>query len=451
MIPLAETAHLIVALMAIGTGATIWLTDRSDVPNRALSLALVAIGASQTIDRTGGAHVLWTVFLECCEAVGFLAGMELGRRIGRTARGRRGTAANVLFRVAQLLVIVTWGLSLGYIAIAPEQAMSDTDGLIKTSGLEFAIFAPVLGTALLLASIAIVLLLTARIDSADSVRLRTLYLATPALVGSLIVTRALEPYFVATGLLLLSWASTRHLTILGKRGAFMGQFLSPQVAAEVRRHGLDHLLERRRMTLSVVVVDLRGFTAYAHDHDSATVFALLEAFYRAVGDAARAHGGTVKDHAGDGVLVLVGAPFALDDHAQRALSLAGELVTGVRAALHTAGAADCVGVGVGVATGSATVGAIAGAGRLEYAAVGNPLVLASRLCNRAADREILADTRTRDEAGTVTGFTIADAPAEPLKGFDAPVPVCALRLQSAMGSGETTQPQSAESAPAADC
>ena len=98
-----------------------------------------------------------------------------------------------------------------------------------------------------------------------------------------------------------------------------------------------------------------------------------------------------------------------------------------------------MGLGIGLATGHVTVGALHGAGRLEYAAVGNPVVLASRLCNRAADGEVLADVRTREQAGQSDRWTAVDQTAEPLKGFPSPVPICALRLQSLGATGETSK------------
>ncbi|MEN8822070.1 MAG: adenylate/guanylate cyclase domain-containing protein [Abyssibacter sp.] len=439
--PFAEQAHLVVAMMAIGTGLASWLTNRSDHINRALALCLLAIGVVQAIDpsQAAGGAVFWSLVTELLEATAIVAGVEWGRRIGRTARGRRGLIAHVLFRVSQLLVIIWLGLGLGYILIAPEQATSDASGLVKVRGVEFAIFAPVLGSAMLMSAIAIVLLLSGRLDSTDALRLRMLYLAAPFLIGALVVSHHLEPYLVVIGLVILSASSVRYLTILGRRGAFMGQFLSPQVAQEVRRHGLDHLLERRRALVTVVVADLRGFSAYARDRSSDAVFELLEAFYQAVGRAARNHGGTVKDHAGDGVLILVGAPFALSDHAHRAVELAFDLQQAVQAVLEQGGHAAEVGLGIGLATGHVTVGALHGAGRLEYAAVGNPVVLASRLCNRAADGEVLADVRTRDQAGQSERWVAIDQPSEPLKGFPGPVPICALRLQSLGATGETSR------------
>src|SRR6185369_15047615 len=148
---------------------------------------------------------------------------------------------------------------------------------------------------------------------------------------------------------------------------------------------------------SVVCCDLRGFTAFTSATSSKKVIAILREYYDAVGVAATECGGTIKDQAGDGVLILVGAPIAYPDHALRALVLARKIRE--RGMAITARWSDQdlrLGVGVGVASGFATVGVIGGASRLEYTAVGPAVNLAARLCSEAAHGEILIDGRTLD-------------------------------------------------------
>ena len=79
-----------------------------------------------------------------------------------------------------------------------------------------------------------------------------------------------------------------------------------------------------------------------------------------------------------------------------------------------------------MATGKATVGAIRGAGRLEYVAVGTPVNLAARLCNRAADGEVLSDDRTQAALRKDDAVTSTAREPEQLKGFPDPVPVYSL-------------------------
>src|SRR4029079_10154351 len=107
--------------------------------------------------------------------------------------------------------------------------------------------------------------------------------------------------------------------------------------------------------------------------------------------------GTIKDQAGDGVLMLVGAPVAFDDHARRALEMAQRIRESGVAITSLWSEADLRrGVGVGVASGYVTVGVIGAASRLEYTAVGPAVNLAARLCSEALHGAILVDARRID-------------------------------------------------------
>jgi class 3 adenylate cyclase len=161
------------------------------------------------------------------------------------------------------------------------------------------------------------------------------------------------------------------------------------------------------------------------------VIAILREYYDAVGAAATECGGTIKDQAGDGVLILVGAPIAFPDHALRALALARKIRE--RGMAITARWSDQdlhLGVGVGVASGFVTVGVIGGASRLEYTAVGPAVNLASRLCGEAAHGEILIDGRTLDLLDEEGKRAHRPLPGEALKlkGFQQPVQSYTLQI-----------------------
>jgi class 3 adenylate cyclase len=134
---------------------------------------------------------------------------------------------------------------------------------------------------------------------------------------------------------------------------------------------------------------------------------------------------TVKDHAGDGLLVLFGAPVAQPDHAARAARLARQLLDQLRPRLREW--APELGLGVGVASGVVSTGAIGGAGRLEYVAVGPAINLAARLCQQAGDGEALIDQTSRQPLPAELGGLFTPRPALAIKGYDGEVPVHSLR------------------------
>lgn len=429
---LPDTASLVVALMTAGSGTIFFWHDRNSPATRVLSACLLLIGArlffsgvdSQAQADVGG--VLLTLGLFTLEAGAIFAGIEWGRQISLTAKPGPPKASSGLFIVAKILIVVYWGLEILYLAIAPELAMSDKSGVVSTRGAEFAVFAPILGTAMLLVGIAMITLrFSRRIDRAELIRLRALAIAGPLLLAALVFSGTILYVLLTLGLLVFISGSVSYLRVQTKRGEFMRQFLSPDVARMVQQNGVQDTLKRERRLLSVVICDLRGFTQYARVHDSDDVVTLLERFYKVVGDAAEKHGGTVKDHAGDGVLVLVGAPLVVKEHARQAVLIGQEIQRNMGRVIG--GAVPTLGLGVGIATGTLTIGAIHGAGRLEYVAVGTAVNLAARLCDRAVDGEILSDIRTTESIGAGCEIDTEARQPETLKGFSEPIPVRAIR------------------------
>jgi adenylate cyclase len=160
----------------------------------------------------------------------------------------------------------------------------------------------------------------------------------------------------------------------------------------VRRRGLRNAMTRQRQKVTIVCVDIRGFTAYAQANPPERVMRLLRDFYADIGAVAAEFGGTIKDLAGDGALILIGAPVPFRDEPARALGLARGLQARARKTVR--GYSRRLGLGVGVATGEVAVGIVGQGARYEYVAVGPAVNLAARLCDEAADGEIRADGDT---------------------------------------------------------
>lgn len=209
------------------------------------------------------------------------------------------------------------------------------------------------------------------------------------------------------------------------------RFLAPQVAELIDRTGDDRVLDGRRVEVVVVFCDLRGFTAFSAQAEPETIMGVLGEYYDAIERVVSAHGATLTNFSGDGVMVLVNAPVSCPDPALRAVNMASDMqmivqkrLVGWRARGHR------LGFGVGLAMGPATVGRIGSEGRLDYTAIGNVVNLASRLCSSAEDSEILIDRVAACAIGSSVPLVELDARA--LKGFDQPVPV----FSAVLGSGQ---------------
>ncbi|MGH8560979.1 MAG: adenylate/guanylate cyclase domain-containing protein [Nevskiales bacterium] len=431
------TPHLIASLLALGMALAFVVADRHSPTSRALSLSLAGVGLSilcnvhvmLTHFMQGDASSpvpVWSGLLAIPEVVAFVAGFEWILRIRRTlpTRELRTVFGDNLLRVAQGLAILYGLLS---IAMPQARAHEFLGALMESdTGLPpgFYLFAAPLELSMLLATGSALLLLNRRPDAPEKLRLIAFLIGAPFMASGLILPLDIAPVSTAVGLLILLIGAVQYHVIQGQRAQFLSRFLAPQVAELVRERGLKHATEEQTLELSVVSCDLRGFTAFSRATESSKVIAILREYYDAVGEAATAFGGTIKDQAGDGVLILVGAPIALADHARRALELAQQIRRrGMAVTERWSDQHLQLGVGVGVASGFVTVGVIGAASRLEYTAVGPPVNLASRLCSEARHGEILIDERSAELVGDqASGYRLAPGQPLTLKGYTQPVP-----------------------------
>lgn len=259
------------------------------------------------------------------------------------------------------------------------------------------------------------------VDPAERERALLTGATVPFLTASLVLPFRWSMACASVALVLGMAGQLRHMAVTGARGVFLARFLSPEVLDVVRSEGIQGVARSQSLVLSAVYCDLRGFTAYAEAVPSQAVIDLLGEYYDALGRVAAEAHATIKDYAGDGVLILVGAPLPRSDHADAAVALARDAQAACREVLQSwATAPHPLGLGIGVASGRATVGAIGSVDRMEYTAVGVPVNLAARLCSVAAAGEILVDRQTADLCSS-DGLT----PREPvlLKGLSEPQPV----------------------------
>jgi len=258
------------------------------------------------------------------------------------------------------------------------------------------------------------------IDPGERTRAVAHAIAIPPLLLALVLALPASIIGYAAATAISIYGVMGHLTVQGERAAFLSRFLSPQVAELVRLRGLGAIAKPQELELSVVCIDFRGFTSYTEAIPSQAVIDLISDYHEAVAGAVAEHDGMIKDYAGDGILILVGAPIARADHATAAVALArSALLAAQRVTDRWATGPHPLGVGIGVASGRVTVGAIGDAARMDYTAVGTAVNLAARLCAAAEDGTILVD-------GQAASFNTASC--EPhgelsLKGLSTPLPV----------------------------
>lgn len=423
--------YTLVSLVALGMALAFLSADAQSRTSQALALALAAMGVSIYLNvpllERAGAPPAWSGWLAIPESIALIAALEWLLRVRRTlpaAAGMNTRVGDRILRVGQ----ISAGMYSVFAILAPELRATY---FIRAATREeawrdwqFWLFALPIEIAALAALAAVLLLLNRRPDRNEKIRVIAMAVALPFLLAGFVLPHDQAALSCVIGEMVLLVGSVRYYMEQGQRGQFMARFLSPDVARLVSERGLHQAMQEQQLEVSVVCCDLRGFTPFAAAAPSHEVLRVLREYYDAVGEAVGHFGGTIKDYAGDGILVLVGAPLPAADHAPRALELARRIRSVCRElAQHWSARGVRLGIGLGVASGPVTVGVI-GSAALEYTAVGVAVNLASRLCEQAADGEILVDARTVQLAPAAAlearGLRAVKGFSEPLPYFAAP-------------------------------
>lgn len=435
--------HVLVALVALGMGFAFWSADRESRTSLALAVGLGSIGVAILVNMVlhtpYSPHPADTGWFALPEAIAIIAELEWLLRVRATvpvAAGMSVRAGDYALRAGQLAGVVYLGLSLAF----PELRVSDFLQATQNHGLAvfgrggFWLFATPVLFATVAGLVSILLLLNRRPDRGEKIRVLAMALAVPFFVAGFVLPPRFAALTTVIGEIIFLIGAVHYHVLQGQRGQFMSRFLSPQVARIVAERGLKSAMQQNELEITVVCCDLRGFTAYAEAHDSTRVLQVLRDYYDAVGKVVADFGGTIKDFAGDGILILVGAPLPVPHHARCGLEMARRIRSlGLELTARWSVPGHTLGIGLGVATGTVTVGVIGSASRLEYTAVGSAVNLASRLCELAASGEILVDQHTEQRAGR---FGLETRAPLPIKGFREGVPHYALMRDPApLGSG----------------
>jgi len=197
------------------------------------------------------------------------------------------------------------------------------------------------------------------------------------------------------------------------------RFLSPQLVDLITSSGEEGLLESHRREVTVVFLDLRGFTAFSDYAEPEEVVGLLRNYHTEMGKLIFHFDGTLEHFAGDGIMVFFNDPIPQEDHTEKAVRMAMEMQARVKDLrqewLKKSYNLD---LGVGMAAGYATLGTIGFEGRMDYGAVGNVTILASRLSSEAVGGQILTDQKTLSK---IEDLVEAESVGElQLKGFGRP-------------------------------
>ena len=191
----------------------------------------------------------------------------------------------------------------------------------------------------------------------------------------------------------------------------------------------DDPLKSHRREITVVFLDLRGFTSFAETSEPEEVMGVLREYHAEMGRLILEHEGTLERFTGDGMMIFFNDPVSVPDAPARAVRMAvamrqrvDELLVRWRKRGYD------LDFGVGVAQGYATIGAIGFEGRLDYGAIGTVTNLAARLCGEAKPGQILISQRVY--GAVEDSVDVEELGGLTLRGFSKPVPAFnVLRLR----------------------
>ena len=205
-----------------------------------------------------------------------------------------------------------------------------------------------------------------------------------------------------------------------EQGETLSRLLPGGLAEKLRRDGRQ-IGETERVTVTVLMSDIRSYSTIAEHADPSQLAGQLNIHRAAMNDAILGENGTVMQFVGDAVMAVFGAPFEQVDHADRAVAAA--------LAMHQKQAAinrqweeeglPPFGLGLGLSTGEAAAALLGSEERLEYTLVGDTVNMSQRLQQLAEAGEIVVSQGTVD-AWEGARETVA-LPAQLVKGRETPV------------------------------
>jgi len=198
------------------------------------------------------------------------------------------------------------------------------------------------------------------------------------------------------------------------------RFFSPHLAELIIGGEAADPLKPHRREVTSVFLDLRGFTAFAETTEPEEVMTVLQEYHAAMGQIVLEHEGTIEHFAGDGIMIFFNDPVPVPNPGEKAIRMAlamRDKMGDLTVRWHKRG--FDLSMGIGLAQGYATIGAIGFEARREYGAIGTVINLSSRLCGEAKSGQILLPQRL---LGMIEHLVDVEYVGElVLKGFHRPI------------------------------
>jgi adenylate cyclase len=165
------------------------------------------------------------------------------------------------------------------------------------------------------------------------------------------------------------------------RRAF-SQYLAPSLVEQIAADPSKLVLGGEAREITVAFSDIRGFTTISERLDAQSLARLMNRYLTLMSDTILERGGFIDKYIGDAIMCFWNAPLDDAEHARHsceaALAMLERLAT-LNRELQSEGQVPPLRIGIGMTTGSCSVGNMGSAQRFGYTAMGDDVNLASRL------------------------------------------------------------------------
>ena len=218
-------------------------------------------------------------------------------------------------------------------------------------------------------------------------------------------------------------ASLEKKRLRDQQRELISKFATKEVADDLLTSGFS--LGGKHIEATALFCDIRSFTTIAEAREPAETIELLNDYYTLMMDAISGEGGIVNQMVGDGLMAIFGAPLPREDHRERAVLAARQMIEMIRLFNEEQAARDKIQIqiGIGIGSGRVVAGYTGTLHRATYTCVGDAVNVAARLESetKVLNRPILIDDDTR--LGLGDGIAVEAQGELPVKGKTRPVKV----------------------------
>jgi adenylate cyclase len=177
-----------------------------------------------------------------------------------------------------------------------------------------------------------------------------------------------------------------------------GRFLSDEIVRQLLETPDGLALGGKKRTVTIMMSDLRGFTAMSERMEAQSLIAMLNHYLGEMAEIIQQRGGTIIEFIGDGIMAIFGAPLHSERHATDAVAAAVEMQIRMEAIneWNQERGYPLLEMGIGLNTGEVIVGNIGSEKRTKYGVVGSHVNLTGRIESYTVGGQVLVSPLTRE-------------------------------------------------------